>query len=162
MSETWHPLAYRHHLGVPISRSRSWNAALGWSAAQHVWKPSEKTTSPRWHGSAVRARAERFKNRWRSAPTGCPPTGRRTANRSPRQQREGSRVSATGSTRWDAPSPRSSPSRFHAPFWNSGHNAAVVTPTADLDLTLRGVALRQWARRQRCTTLRRLFVHESL
>ena len=44
-----------------------------------------------------------------------------------------------------------------------GNNAAIVTPTADLDLTLRGVAFAAMGTAgQRCTTLRRLFVHESV
>jgi delta 1-pyrroline-5-carboxylate dehydrogenase len=45
-----------------------------------------------------------------------------------------------------------------------GNNAAVVTPTADLDLTLReGVAFGAMGTAgERCTTLRRLFVHESV
>jgi aldehyde dehydrogenase (NAD+) len=44
-----------------------------------------------------------------------------------------------------------------------GNNAAIVAPTADLDLTLRGVAFAAMGTAgQRCTTLRRLFVHDSL
>jgi aldehyde dehydrogenase (NAD+) len=44
-----------------------------------------------------------------------------------------------------------------------GNNAAIVAPTADLDLTLRGVAFAAMGTAgQRCTTLRRLFVHESI
>jgi aldehyde dehydrogenase (NAD+) len=44
-----------------------------------------------------------------------------------------------------------------------GNNAAVVTPTADIDLTLRGVAFSAMGTAgQRCTTLRRLFVHERV
>jgi aldehyde dehydrogenase (NAD+) len=44
-----------------------------------------------------------------------------------------------------------------------GNNAAIVAPTADLDLTLRGVAFAAMGTAgQRCTTLRRLFVHESV
>ncbi len=44
-----------------------------------------------------------------------------------------------------------------------GNNAAIVTPSADLDLTLRGVAFAAMGTAgQRCTTLRRLFVHESV
>ena len=44
-----------------------------------------------------------------------------------------------------------------------GNNAAVVAPTADLDLTLRGVAFAAMGTAgQRCTSLRRLFVHESV
>jgi aldehyde dehydrogenase (NAD+) len=44
-----------------------------------------------------------------------------------------------------------------------GNNAAIVAPTADLDLTLRGVAFAAMGTAgQRCTTLRRLFVHEDI
>jgi aldehyde dehydrogenase (NAD+) len=44
-----------------------------------------------------------------------------------------------------------------------GNNAAIVAPTADLDLTLRGVAFAAMGTAgQRCTTLRRLFIHESV
>jgi aldehyde dehydrogenase (NAD+) len=44
-----------------------------------------------------------------------------------------------------------------------GNNAAIVCPSADLDLTLRGVAFAAMGTAgQRCTTLRRLIVHESI
>jgi aldehyde dehydrogenase (NAD+) len=43
-----------------------------------------------------------------------------------------------------------------------GNNAAIVGPSADLDLALRGIAFAAMGTAgQRCTTLRRLFVHES-
>ena len=44
-----------------------------------------------------------------------------------------------------------------------GNNAAIVCPTADLDLTLRAVAFAAMGTAgQRCTSLRRLIVHESV
>jgi aldehyde dehydrogenase (NAD+) len=44
-----------------------------------------------------------------------------------------------------------------------GNNAAIVCPSADLDLALRGIAFAAIGTAgQRCTTLRRLFVHESV
>ena len=44
-----------------------------------------------------------------------------------------------------------------------GNNAAIVAPTADLDLALRGIAFSAMGTAgQRCTTLRRLFVHDSV
>ncbi len=73
-------------------------------------------------------------------------------------------ISATGST---AMGSRRRP-RVAARFGRSilelgGNNAAIVGPTADLDLTLRGVAFAAMGTAgQRCTTLRRLFVHESV
>ena len=44
-----------------------------------------------------------------------------------------------------------------------GNNASIVTPSADLELTLRAVAFGAMGTAgQRCTTLRRLIVHESV
>ena len=44
-----------------------------------------------------------------------------------------------------------------------GNNAAIVAPTADLDLTLRAIAFSAMGTAgQRCTTLRRLIVHDSI
>ena len=44
-----------------------------------------------------------------------------------------------------------------------GNNAAIVCPSADLDLTLRAIAFSAMGTAgQRCTTLRRLIVHESV
>ena len=44
-----------------------------------------------------------------------------------------------------------------------GNNAVIVSPTADLDLTLRGALFAAVGTAgQRCTTLRRLIVHESI
>ena len=44
-----------------------------------------------------------------------------------------------------------------------GNNAAIVCPTADLDLTIKGVTFSAAGTTgQRCTTLRRLFVHEDI
>jgi aldehyde dehydrogenase (NAD+) len=44
-----------------------------------------------------------------------------------------------------------------------GNNAAIVCPSADLDLTLRGIAFAAMGTAgQRCTTLRRLIVHETV
>ena len=44
-----------------------------------------------------------------------------------------------------------------------GNNAAIVAPSADLDLALRGIAFAAMGTAgQRCTTLRRLFVHDSV
>src|SRR5918996_1527257 len=44
-----------------------------------------------------------------------------------------------------------------------GNNAAVVAPTADLDLAVRGIVFSAAGTAgQRCTTLRRLIVHSSI
>ena len=44
-----------------------------------------------------------------------------------------------------------------------GNNGAIVAPSADLDLALRAIAFAAMGTAgQRCTTLRRLFVHDSV
>jgi aldehyde dehydrogenase (NAD+) len=44
-----------------------------------------------------------------------------------------------------------------------GNNAMIVAPSADLDLALRAIAFSAMGTAgQRCTTLRRLFVHDSI
>ena len=44
-----------------------------------------------------------------------------------------------------------------------GNNAAIVTPSADLDLAVRGIVFSAAGTAgQRCTTLRRLIVHRSV
>ena len=44
-----------------------------------------------------------------------------------------------------------------------GNNAGIVCPIADLDMALRGIAFGAMGTAgQRCTSLRRLFVHDSV
>jgi aldehyde dehydrogenase (NAD+) len=73
-------------------------------------------------------------------------------------------VSATGSTRMGrAVGPRLAGRFARAILELGGNNAAIVCPSADLDLTLRAVAFSAMGTAgQRCTTLRRLIVHESV
>ena len=73
-------------------------------------------------------------------------------------------VSATGSTAMGrAVGPRLAARFARAILELGGNNAAIVAPSADLDLTLRGVAFAAMGTAgQRCTTLRRLFVHDSI
>src|SRR5439155_20509371 len=73
-------------------------------------------------------------------------------------------VSATGSTRMGRAVAPVLAARFaRALLELGGNNAAVVAPSADLDLTLRAVAFAAMGTAgQRCTTLRRLFVHDSI
>ncbi|MDN6490900.1 MAG: aldehyde dehydrogenase family protein, partial [Yaniella sp.] len=73
-------------------------------------------------------------------------------------------VSATGSTRMGKQIAPVIASRFGRYLLElGGNNAAVVTPSADLDLALRGIAFAAAGTAgQRCTTMRRLIVHESV
>jgi aldehyde dehydrogenase (NAD+) len=73
-------------------------------------------------------------------------------------------VSATGSTRMGREVGARLASRFaRAILELGGNNAAIVAPSADLDLALRAIAFAAMGTAgQRCTTLRRLIVHESV
>ena len=73
-------------------------------------------------------------------------------------------VSATGSTAMGRRSRRGSPSVWRDAILElGGNNAAIVCPSADLDLTLRAIAFAAMGTAgQRCTSLRRLFVHDSI
>jgi aldehyde dehydrogenase (NAD+) len=73
-------------------------------------------------------------------------------------------VSATGSTAMGrAVAPRLA-ARFARPILElGGNNAAIVCPSADLDLALRAIAFAAMGTAgQRCTSLRRLIVHKSI
>jgi aldehyde dehydrogenase (NAD+) len=73
-------------------------------------------------------------------------------------------VSATGSTRMGREVGQRVAARFgRAILELGGNNASIVTPSADLDLTVRAVAFGAMGTAgQRCTTLRRLFVHRDI
>ena len=78
------------------------------------------------------------------------------------------RVAAGLGHRLDRHGPAGRPARRRAASARSilelgGNNAAIVAPSADLDLALRGIAFAAMGTAgQRCTTLRRLIVHESV
>ena len=73
-------------------------------------------------------------------------------------------VSATGSTAMGrAVGPRLAARFARAILELGGNNAAIVAPSADLDLAVRAIAFAAMGTAgQRCTTLRRLFVHDSI
>lgn len=73
-------------------------------------------------------------------------------------------VSATGSTAMGGVvGPRVARRFGRAILELGGNNAAIIAPSADLDLAARGVTFAAMGTAgQRCTTLRRLFVHEDI
>ena len=72
-------------------------------------------------------------------------------------------MSATGSTAWAGGGAEGRRAIRAIILELGGNNAAIVCPTADLDLALRAIAFAAMGTAgQRCTTLRRLFVHESI
>ena len=170
MMETWHPLGA---IGI-ISAFNfpgavwSWNAALALVCGNAtVWKPSEKTPLTALATQAIFERAlSRYVAEGNTAPENLSTLliGGREIGEVLVDHEKVPLVSATGSTAMGrAVGPRLAQRFARSLLELGGNNAAIVAPTADLDLTLRGVAFAAMGTAgQRCTTLRRLFVHDSV
>jgi aldehyde dehydrogenase (NAD+) len=166
MMETWRPLGVVGVISAfnfPVA-VWSWNAALAFVCGDAVvWKPSEKTPLT---ALAVQALFDRALAKFADAPKGLSAViiGGREVGEALVDHPKVPLVSATGSTAMGrAVAPRLAARFARALLELGGNNAAIVAPTADLDLTLRGVAFAAIGTAgQRCTTLRRLFVHDSL
>jgi aldehyde dehydrogenase (NAD+) len=146
----------------------SWNAALALVCGNSiVWKPSEKTPLTALATQALFERAmKRFAADGGTAPEGLSAVliGGRALGELLADHPQVPLVSATGSTAMGrAVAPRLAQRFARAILELGGNNAAIVCPSADLDLTLRAVAFAAMGTAgQRCTTLRRLFVHDSV
>ncbi|MGY3146473.1 aldehyde dehydrogenase (NAD+) [Bradyrhizobium sp. USDA 3397] len=170
MMESWHPLGVAGIISAfnfPVA-VWAWNAALALVCGNSiVWKPSEKTPLTALATQVLLDRAiKRFKQEGGTAPDGLSAVlfGGREIGELLVDHASVALVSATGSTAMGrAVGPRLAKRFARAILELGGNNAAIVAPTADLDLTLRGVAFASMGTAgQRCTTLRRLFVHESV
>ncbi|KRQ02428.1 L-piperidine-6-carboxylate dehydrogenase [Bradyrhizobium manausense] len=170
MMESWHPLGVTGIISAfnfPVA-VWAWNAALALVCGNSlVWKPSEKTPLTALATHALFGRAvKRFNEAGGDAPQGLAAVlfGGREIGELLVDHAKVPLVSATGSTAMGrAVGPRLASRFARALLELGGNNAAIVAPTADLDLTLRGVAFAAMGTAgQRCTTLRRLFVHESI
>ena len=166
MMETWHPLGVCGVISAfnfPVA-VWSWNAALAFVCGDSVvWKPSEKTPLTALAVEAIVARAAK---RFGGVPEGLLEVviGAREAGEALVADPRVPLVSATGSTAMGARVGPALAARFaRAILELGGNNAGVVTPSANLDLALRGVAFSAMGTAgQRCTSLRRLFVHSSI
>ncbi|MEW6640463.1 MAG: aldehyde dehydrogenase family protein [Pseudomonadota bacterium] len=166
MMEQWHPLG---PVGVitafnfPVA-VWAWNAALALACGDPViWKPSEKTPLT---ALAVQALVERALQKFGDAPKGLSAVligGREVGERLVDDPRV-PLLSATGSTAMGrVVGPRLAQRFGRAILELGGNNAAIVCPSADLDLALRAITFAAVGTAgQRCTTLRRLFVHRSV
>jgi aldehyde dehydrogenase (NAD+) len=166
LMETWHPLgvvAVISAFNFPVA-VWSWNAALALVCGDTVvWKPSELTSLTALACSALLDRA--------AAEAGAPADLNVVAVTAgaddaapllddPRV----ALVSATGSERMGAQVAPRVAARFGRYLLElGGNNAAVVAPSADLDLAVRGIVFAAAGTAgQRCTTLRRVIAHESV
>jgi aldehyde dehydrogenase (NAD+) len=166
MMETWHPLGVVGIISAfnfPVA-VWSWNAALAIVCGDAVvWKPSEKTPLT---ALATQAIFDRAAKKFGSVPKGLATLliGDATVGQQLVDSPLVPLVSATGSTAMGrAVAPRLAARFAKGILELGGNNAAIVAPTADLDLTLRAIAFSAMGTAgQRCTTLRRLIVHDSI
>ena len=166
MMETWHPLGVVGVISAfnfPVA-VWSWNAALAFVCGDSVvWKPSEKTPLT---ALAVQAIVERATARFADAPAGLSKViiGGRGVGEMMVDHPRVQLVSATGSTEMGRKVGQRLASRFARSLLElGGNNAAIIAPSADQNLALRAVAFAAMGTAgQRCTSLRRLFVHDSI
>lgn len=166
MMEQWHPLG---PVGVITSFNFpvavwSWNAALAFVCGNSViWKPSEKTPLT---ALAVQALFVRAAARIEGIPAGLSTVliGGRDVGEILVDDPRIPLVSATGSTAMGRMVGPRLAQRFGRSILElGGNNASIICPSADLDLALRAVAFAAIGTAgQRCTSLRRLFVHHSV
>jgi aldehyde dehydrogenase (NAD+) len=166
MMETWHPLGIVGIISAfnfPVA-VWAWNACLALVCGDAlVWKPSEKTPLT---ALAVQALFERASARFGDAPAGLSLVvqgGRETGEALVDDPRV-ALVSATGSTRMGRHVAPPVAARFGRVLLElGGNNGMVVAPSADLALAERAIAFAAVGTAgQRCTTLRRLFVHDGI
>jgi aldehyde dehydrogenase (NAD+) len=167
MMETWHPLGV---VGIVTSFNFpvavwAWNAAIALVCGDAlVWKPSEKTPLT---ALATQALFERAAKRFGAdAPQGLSGLviGGRELGEALVDDKRVPLVSATGSTAMGrAVGPRLAQRFARSILELGGNNAAIVCPSASLDLAMRAIAFSAMGTAgQRCTTLRRLIAHESV
>jgi aldehyde dehydrogenase (NAD+) len=142
----------------------AWNAALALVCGNSiVWKPSEKTPLTALASQAI---LERALKRFGDAPADLSQVliGDRAIGETLVDHPKVALVSATGSTRMGREvGPRLAKRFARSILELGGNNGGIVCPSADLDMALRAIAFGAMGTAgQRCTTLRRLFVHESV
>ncbi len=165
LMETWHPagvVAVISAFNFPVA-VWSWNTAIALVCGDSVvWKPSELTPLASMACTALLDRA--------IADVGAPRDVHRLllADREDAagllDDRRVAVVSATGSERMGAQVGPRVAARFGRTILElGGNNAAVVTPSADLDLALRGIVFAAAGTAgQRCTTMRRVIAHRTV
>ncbi len=166
MMEQWHPLG---PVGVisafnfPVA-VWAWNAALALVCGDAVvWKPSEKTPLSALACHSLLLKAARDTG---GIPDGLFSVviGGRNVGQSLAADARLPLISATGSVPMGRAVAQTVAARLGRSLLElGGNNAAIICPSADLDLALRGIVFAAAGTcGQRCTSLRRLFVHESI
>ncbi len=165
MYEQWHPLGIAGIISAfnfPVA-VWSWNAMLAWVCGNVcIWKPSEKT--PLCAIACQHIAAEVFKKN--NVPEGVSALviGGREAGSWLSEDHRIPLVSATGSTRMGKAVGATVGARLgRALLELGGNNAIIISKDADLDIAILGSVFGAVGTAgQRCTSTRRLIVHEAV
>jgi aldehyde dehydrogenase (NAD+) len=165
MYEQWHPLGVVGIISAfnfPVA-VWSWNAALAWVCGDVcVWKPSEKT--PLCAVACQKIIQEVFRRNVVPEGVSCLVNGDFRIGQMIAADERVALVSATGSTRMGKAVGKTVSERLGRSLLElGGNNAIIITENADLDMSIRGALFGAVGTAgQRCTTTRRLIIHENV
>lgn len=165
MQEQWHPLGVVGIISAfnfPVA-VWAWNTALAWVCGDVcIWKPSEKT--PLTGIACQNIIAETLKENDMPEGISCLINGDYTVGEFMTKDDRVPLISATGSIRMGKIVGQTVASRLGKSILElGGNNAIIVTPEADLKMTVIGSVFGAVGTAgQRCTSTRRLIIHESI
>ncbi|MDR6567593.1 aldehyde dehydrogenase (NAD+) [Chitinophaga ginsengisegetis] len=165
MYEQWHPLGITGIISAfnfPVA-VWSWNSMLAWVCGNVcIWKPSEKT--PVTALACQHIVANVFAANKVPEGVSCLVTGNRDAGEWLAHDKRIPLVSATGSTRMGKAVGAAVGERLGRSLLElGGNNAIIISQDADLDMSLIGAVFGAVGTAgQRCTSTRRLIIHESV
>lgn len=165
MYEQWHPVGV---VGIitafnfPVA-VWSWNTMLAWVCGDTcIWKPSEKTPLCSIACQLITQRV--FEKNGVPEGVSCLVNGEALIGQLMAKDERVPLISATGSTRMGKAVARSVSERLGRSLLElGGNNAIIVTEKANLDIAIRSALFGAVGTAgQRCTTTRRLIVHENV
>ncbi|MGB1932365.1 MAG: aldehyde dehydrogenase family protein, partial [Flavobacteriales bacterium] len=165
MYEQYHPLGVVGIISAfnfPVA-VWCWNTALAWIAGDTcVWKGSEKT--PLCSVACQNLIAEVLKENDLEEGISCIVTGNYEVGEMMTNDKRMPLISATGSSRMGQIVGATVAGRFGKSLLElGGNNAIIITPTADLKIVVPGAVFGAVGTcGQRCTSTRRLIIHESV
>lgn len=165
MYEQWHPLGLVGIISAfnfPVA-VWSWNTMLAWACGNVcIWKPSEKT--PLCGIACQQIIASVFKKNNVPEGVSCLVVGDRQIGEWMSNDTRIPLVSATGSTRMGKSVGAAVGARLGRSLLElGGNNAIIISKDADMDIAIRAVLFGAVGTAgQRCTTTRRLIVHEAV
>jgi aldehyde dehydrogenase (NAD+) len=165
MYEQWHPIGAVGIISAfnfPVA-VWSWNSAIAWVCGDVcVWKPSEKT--PLTAVACQKIITEVFRRNVVPDGVSCLVNGGAEIGKLMSADNRIPLVSATGSTRMGKAVAVATAARLGKSLLElGGNNAIIITENADLNIALIGTVFGAVGTAgQRCTTTRRLIIHESI